>query len=258
MRRSSTDDLSPRTTASVAVLRTEALLFAREPGAVFWVLVFPSLLLLAFGLIPAFREANPQYGGRRIIEFYVPATVLVAIITASLQTMPAAVVGYRERGILRRLRTTPARPADLLAAQVLLHAVAAVLSAALVVLLGRLVFGVGLPRSLPAYALTLVSAVLAGTALGALITSVARTAKAAAALGLAVFFPAMFTAGIYVPIPALPQALRRLIEYTPFGAASQALDQATVGGGPAWHHLTVLALWTVVALVAAARWFRWE
>ncbi|WP_158852770.1 ABC transporter permease [Saccharothrix deserti] len=244
--------------ARVAVLKAETRLFTREPGTLFWVLVFPPVLLLGFGLIPGYRDADPDFGGRRIIEFYVPGTVLVALITASLQAMPVALASYRERGVLRRMRTTPARPSDLLVAQVVLHSAAALLAAVLVLALGLGMFGVELPRHPLAYLATLALGALAGLAMGAVITAVSRTAKMAGAAGLSVFFPAMFTAGIYVPLPALPGPARQLAELTPFGAAAQALDQAAAGSWPSWNHLVVLTLWTVLLLAAAARWFRWE
>lgn len=41
-------------------------------------------------------------------------------------------------------------------------------------------------------------------------------------------------------------------------AAAHALDRAATGGWPGWQHLTILAVWTVVASAAAVRWFRWE
>lgn len=244
--------------AYAAVLKSETKLFTREPGALFWVLVFPALLLIAFGLIPKYREVNPDLGGQRIIDFYVPSVVLVALITASLQSMPAALTGYRERGILRRMRTTPARPSNLLAAQMVLNAAAAVAGAVLGVLIGRVVWDVPLPQHPLAYVVTLLLAALAGLAMGAVITAVSRTVKAAQAIGLSVFFPAMFTAGIYVPLQVLPDGLRTVIEFTPFGAAAQALNQAAVGDWPSWTHLLVLVVWAVVCMGLAARWFRWE
>jgi ABC-2 type transport system permease protein len=244
--------------ASTAVLKAETRLFAREPGSLFWVLAFPSLLLLGIGLIPAYRQADPGLGGDRVIDVYVPSVVLVALITASVLSMPGTLTTYRERGILRRMRTTPARPAHLLIAQLVLHAVAAMLGAVLAVVVGRVVWAVALPEQLLAYGITLLLATLAGLATGAVITALARTAKAAQAIGLAVFFPSMFAAGIYVPLQVLPDTVRRIIELLPFGAAAQALNQAASGGWPAWNHLAVLALWTVVLMAAAARWFRWE
>jgi ABC-2 type transport system permease protein len=244
--------------ASTAVLKAETKLFSREPGSLFWVLAFPSLLLLGFGLIPKYREVDPGLGGNRIIDFYVPSVVLVALITASMLSMPGALTTYRERGILRRMRTTPARPSNLLTAQMVLHAAAAVLGAVLAIAVGRFVWDVALPKHVLAYGVTLLLATLAGLAMGAVITALARTGKAAQAIGLAVFFPSMFAAGIYVPIQVLPDTARRIIELIPFGAAAQALNQAAGGSWPTWTHLAVLALWTVVLMAIAARWFRWE
>lgn len=244
--------------ASMAVLRTEAKLFIREPGTLFWVLVFPPLLLIAFGLIPRYQQANPELGGLRYIDLYVPSIVLVAVITASLQAMPTALTSYRESGILRRMRTTPARPWHLLMAQLVLHAVATVLAAALVLLAGNLIHDVAPPRHPLAYAVTLALATMSGLATGAVITAVSRTVKAATAVGLGTFFPAMFAAGIYVPLQVLPGAVRRIIELTPFGAAAQALVQAANGDWPDWGHLAVLGGWTVALMAVAARWFRWE
>ncbi|AGZ40798.1 ABC transporter permease [Actinoplanes friuliensis] len=244
--------------ASAAVLKAETKLFAREPGSLFWVLAFPSLLLLGFGLIPKYREIDEGLGGNRIIDFYVPSVVLVALVTASLLSLPGTLTGYRERGILRRMRTTPARLADLLIAQMALHAVAAILGGVLAIAVGRLVWGVALPEQPLAYGVTLLLATLAGLATGSVITALARTAKAAQAVGLAALFPAMFAAGIYVPIQVLPDVVRQIIALLPFGAAAQALNQAASGSWPAWSHLAVLVLWTVVPMVVAARWFRWE
>lgn len=244
--------------AYTAVLKAETKLFTREPGSLFWVLAFPALLLIAFGLIPKYREVNPDMGGQRIIDFYVPSVVLVALITASLQSMPAALTSYRERGILRRMRTTPARPANLLVAQMVLHAAAAVAGALVGVVVGRVVWGIPLPQQPLGYVVVLLLAALAGLAMGAVITAVSRTVKAAQAIGLSVFFPAMFTAGIYVPLQVLPQGLRTVIEYTPFGAAGQALNEAAVGDWPSLTHVAVLVVWAVVCMVLAARWFRWE
>ncbi|SHN47680.1 ABC transporter permease [Cryptosporangium aurantiacum] len=244
--------------AATAVLSTETKLFTREPGTLFWILVFPSLLLVGFGLIPQYRQASSDLGGYRIIDFYVPSVVLVALITASLQSMPAAIVNYRERGILRRMRTTPARPAHLLIAQIALNASAAIVSAILCVAVGFLLYDVALPKQPLAYVVTLLTTAVAGLAIGSVITAMARTLKAATAIGLATFFPAMFTAGIYVPLHALPEGLRGTLELTPFGAAAQALSQAAAGDWPDLKHFVVLSVWAAIMMAIAARWFRWE
>jgi ABC-2 type transport system permease protein len=247
-----------RSRSSSAVLRAEFRLFRREPGALFWIMVFPTVLLAVLGSIPSFRDPDDSLGGLRMVDAYVPVSVLLALIMAGLQAMPPLITGYRERGILRRMSTTPVRPSAVLGAQMGIHGAAALLSALLSLAVGRLVFDVTLPRQAFGYALALVLAVLCGLALGALVSALARTTKAATAIGSAVFFPTMFSAGVWLPVQAMPDALARVVEITPLGAASQALADAAAGDWPGWVHLGVLVLWTVALSAGAARWFRWE
>lgn len=253
-----TSSVRTRAGTSVTVLRTEARLFRREPATFFWVMVFPTLLLVVLGCIPSFRDPDPALGGERLVNAYVPVTVLLAMIMAGLQAMPPVITGYRERGILRRMSTTPVRPRTLLGAQLVLHGVAALISTALSLAVGRIVFAVPLPRQLLGYAAALLLAVLAALALGSLVSAVSRTSKVSNAVGSAVFFPMMFSAGVWLPVQAMPDTLAHIVELTPFGAAAQALDQAARGDWPGLSHLGVLALWAVVLSALANRWFRWE
>ncbi|MFG3588256.1 ABC transporter permease [Streptomyces sp. NPDC047990] len=247
-----------RRTAAVAVLRAEARLFRREPGSLFWVMAFPTLLLVILGSIPSFRTADDSLGGIRLVDAYVPVTVLIAMLMAGVQSMPPVITGYRERGVLRRMSTTPVRPAALLSAQMGLHGAAALLSALLSLAVGRLAFGVTLPRQELGYAVALLLAVASSLALGAVVSALSATSKIANAAGSAVFFPMMFCAGVWLPVQSMPHALARVVEATPFGAAARALGRAAAGDWPGWSHLGVLAAWTVLLSGAAARWFRWE
>jgi ABC-2 type transport system permease protein len=248
-----------RFSPSVAVLKTEArLLYLREPSITLWVVLFPTVLLVILGLIPSFRETSADLGGRRVIDLYVPIAVLLALIMAGLQAMPPILTGYRERGILRRMSTTPIRPASLLVSQLVLLGGGALFSAVLAVAVGRIAFDVPLPRQLGGYVLALVLAAATAMSLGLLLSAVSRNEKMSQALGAMTLFPSMFTAGVWLPVQTMPDVLRRIVECTPLGAASQALDEAAKGGFPGWAHLGVMALWTVLLTAGAARWFRWE
>ncbi|MER5344939.1 ABC transporter permease [Streptomyces mirabilis] len=243
---------------NTAVLRTELRLFRREPGALFWILLFPTLLLVILGSIPSFRHHQADLGGLRTVDVYVPVAVLLGMIVGALQAMPQNITGYRERGILRRMSTTPVRPSALLSAQMLVYGAAALASALCALIVGRLAFDVRLPEQPYGYLLALLLAILAALALGAVVSALSRTTKIAGAIGSAVFFPMMFCAGVWIPVQAMPDLLARIVGYTPFGAAAQALNRAAAGDWPAWTHLGVLAAWTVLLTAGAARWFRWE
>lgn len=90
------------------------------------------------------------------------------------------------------------------------------------------------------------------------VCAVSRTQKIATAVGSVIFFPSMFTAGVWLPVQTMPDTLQRIVGFTPLGAASQALDRAAAGGWPAWTDLAVTALWTAVLTAVAVRRFRWE
>ncbi|MER7047603.1 ABC transporter permease [Streptomyces jumonjinensis] len=251
-----------RTTAvkgsAVAVLKAEARLILREPASLFWVLAFPAILLGILGAIPSNREHDADLGGLRVVDLYVPVALLLAVIMAGLQAMPPVLTGYRERGILRRMSSTPVRPGSLIGAQIALHGAAIAVSALLALAVGRIVFDVALPRQLFGYLVALALVTLAALALGATISAVCRTTKITQAVGSAVFFPAMFASGVWLPVATMPDVLQRIVTLTPLGAAAQALDEAAAGEWPGWTHLGVTALWAVLLMAAARRWFKWE
>ncbi|MGW0835672.1 ABC transporter permease [Streptomyces prunicolor] len=243
---------------NTAVLRTELKLFRREPGALFWILFFPTLLLVILGSIPGFRHHEADLGGLRTIDVYVPVAVLLGMIVGALQSMPQNLTGYRERGILRRMSATPVRPTALLSAQMVVYGAAALVSALLALIVGRLAFDVRLPKQPGGYLLALLLAILAALALGAVVSALSRTTKIAGAIGSAVFFPMMFCAGVWIPVNSMPDVMARIVGYTPFGAAAEALNRAAAGNWPGWTHLGVLVGWTVLLTAGASRWFRWE
>ncbi|MFF3554954.1 ABC transporter permease [Streptomyces tsukubensis] len=243
--------------ARVAVLRAEFTLYRRDLSNIISI-VFPPVLLVVLGLVPMFREVNEDLDGLRVIDLYVPVVVLISLITAALQIFPPILTSYRELGILRRMSTTPVRPSTLLSTQMWLNGVMALLSAVLCLIAGRVVYDVAFPKEVAGYVLALLLAAAASLAMGALVAALAKTAKHATGIGTAVYFPALFCTGLWIPVRSMPDALANIVEFTPFGAAASALDQAAAGDWPAWSHLIVLTVWAVVTSAAAVRWFRWE
>lgn len=243
---------------ALTLVATEARLLLREPGTLFWIIAFPVALLTVLFLIPAFREADPDLDGLRVIDLYLPVAVILSALTAGVQTMPAVLATYREQGVLRRIATTPARPWQLLSAQWVVHAVAVVTGAAVAIVVGVVAFDIDVPGSPVAYALVLVLALLAMLSLGGVIAGIAPSARIAATISTILFFPLMFTAGVWLPVQVMPDVLGAIVEATPLGAAARGLDAAAAGTWPDPTHLLVLAAWTLGLGAISARYFRWE
>jgi ABC-2 type transport system permease protein len=255
------------TIATVAVPRSSALrrltlnelrLFLRErTGAAFGV-GFPIALLIIFGNIPFFNKPMSVYGGQTILDVYVPILVCFVITMLAVNFLPPTLAGYRERGVLRRLQTTPVGAVRVLAAQLIVNVATIVVAVVAVLLVGRYAFGVELPRQAAGFALAAVLAIAAMISIGLLIAAAAPSGRAANALGAVLFYVSMAFAGLWIPIQAMPTVLQHIAHGTPLGAAVAALSDASQGHWPSAIALVTLAAYAVVPGIAAIKLFRWE
>ncbi len=245
-----------------AVTRNEARLYLREPAAVFFGLFFPTVLLVALGLLmpwadQPFDTKDPVLSQITAITGYVPIVLALAIGTVAYTTFPPAMAAYREKGVLRRLSTTPLPPSRLLVAQLLVNLAVLLVASALAVAAGAVVLDVAMPTSPAVTVLSFVVGAAASMAVGTLIAALAPTAGASTGAGMLVYMTSMFFAGVWFPLPLMPDALQTISRFTPLGAASQALAAGWYEGRVPGVELVVMAVWTVVLVPLAARLFRW-
>jgi ABC-2 type transport system permease protein len=243
-------------TALRRIIAVEAKLFMRELGVSLSAIVLPTVILLVLGAIPATRRPDDQFGGQTFLDVFCPSLVVITIAVLAVNTMPIRFGSYREKGVLRRMSTTPVHPAYLLASQLVVNLAAAVTAVVLLVAVGRLAFGVSLPR----HPLGFVAAFALGTAAlfacGLLVAAVAPNSRAAGALAIPLYLLAMFFGGVYLPRFIMPEILIRFGDYSPPGV--QALQDAWTGSGPNPVQLGIMAVITLVVGGLAARVFRWE
>jgi ABC-2 type transport system permease protein len=225
----------------------ELKLFARDYTSLFFVLLWPSGMLLLFGLI---------YG--HAIGFLAALTVSVSLGMVGLFTVPAYLARDRELGILRRLSTTPAHPAMLLMAQLAVHLLMAFLSVVLVIGVGYLVFAIDVPKNFPGFLAALILGAAALISVGLLIAAVVPNSSAASAIGPLAFWASLFFAGVWLPRNQMPELLGHISDYTPLSATSQMLQATWAGGAPQPWQLVAMGAITLLLGAAAARLFRWQ
>ncbi|MEZ5175515.1 MAG: ABC transporter permease [Acidimicrobiia bacterium] len=245
--------------ALTALTKSQSKVFLREPLSVFFGLVFPALLLVIIGTVyPGATDPDPGLGGRSLVEVYAPVSIALGLATVALSLLPATLGGDRERGILRRLSTTPVHPRTLVAAHLIVQFVVVTIAAVAAVLLGMLVFDIPFPE-LPwwfavSYALGAVCLLTVGSLIGAAVS----TASSGQALGMLFYFPLLFFAGVYIPLEVMPEGIRTVSSYTPSGAAVQALSASWAGTVPAASSVVMMVVYVVV-LGSVAIWiFRWD
>ncbi|MDF5757897.1 ABC transporter permease [Spongiactinospora sp. TRM90649] len=226
--------------------RIETSLLLRDPATLF-TMIIPLFILVIFS-----SGGDPGDGT-------LPAmTMTISIGLVGLYMVPTALATYRERGILRRMSTTPVSPGALLGVQLVLQLIFAVAASAVLVGVWTLLYRAAPPAS-PAtlFAIFLVGA--AGVfAIGLVIAALAPGGRAANGIGVLLYFPLAFLGGLMQPKEMMPEFLAGLGEFTPLGAFRQAVHDAWTGAAVQPHLLGIMAAYAVVAGFVAARFFRWE
>lgn len=233
-------------TALAKLTTVELKLLAREPGSLFTVLI-PLFILVIFG-------SSIEPGDTVLL----PMALAIAVGLVGLYMLPTTLATYRERGILRRLSTTPLRPGNMLAVQLLLQLVLTVVTCGLLVAVGVNVLGARPPGAVWAVVMTIVLGTAAMFSIGLLIAALAANGRSANGIGVLLYFPMAFLAGLMQPVDQMPVLLARIGAYTPLGAFRQSLQDVWTGGAPSLPLLAVMTCYAVVLSVAAARFFRWE
>jgi ABC-2 type transport system permease protein len=238
-----------------ALVVIEGKLLFRDPVTWLAAIALPTVVLLIFGVVFT-PQPDPDLGGQRWIDLFVPSLVVITLGTLGVQTLPIRLATYRDKGVLRRLATTPAHPARLLVAQLVIYGVASIVALVLLIAVGHLAFAIPLPANPLAYIAAFALGMTSLFAIGLLVAAIAPSARTATAIALPLFFAVMFLGGVYLPRVLLPDVLVRIGDFTPPGV--QALQDAWLGATPQLAPLACMALVTVVVGALAVRWFRWE
>jgi ABC-2 type transport system permease protein len=240
------------------LLRTELTLFRRNAGAVLWTAFLPLVALVVVGSIHALRVPSKNLHGISYLAAYLPILMIFSVCMSTVNLLPPTLALYREKGVLRRLSTTPLPPSRLLLAQASIYLALALAVSVVMLVLCTAFFGVAVPDQLPGFLVSLLLVGTASTSIGLLIAAVSSGAKAANAVSMAAFFPLMFLAGLWVPRAVMPHLLRTFSDWSPLGAGVRALQDSVAGHFPPAQSLLVLVAYTVVCGALAARTFRWE
>jgi ABC-2 type transport system permease protein len=240
------------------VVLNESRLTWRRPVGLIAGVALPLLLLVIFGSLTPFKQHLPAFGGGTIFDAYVPILISFALAMLALLGLPLPLASYRELGVLRRLSTTPVPPSWVLAAQALVQGCIAVVTVIVIVVVSTVAFGVPAPKSPAGLVISVLIAIAGLAGIGLLIAAVTKTSTSANVIGRVTFFPLMFFAGLWLPRAEMPTVLFDISNYTPLGAAVQAIQASMQTGFPPTAPLLVLAGYAVVFGYLARRFFRWE
>jgi ABC-2 type transport system permease protein len=233
--------------------------FWRSREAAIFIFIFPLLLYL---LLSSVYGDEVELGGEIVPAGDALLAGLFAYGAANTAFGGLAIilVGRREMGLLKRLRSTPLPPATYVAAVLLSFLVIFTLQAIALLVIGKTMFD----ASPPANWLGFAGAIVLGTAcfacLGLAAASLIRSAESVAAVVNVVVLPMSFLSGAFGPTANYPGFLEAIASVLPLTYFLDVVNGVYLDGASLFADPTalgVVAAWAVGGLLITVRRFSW-
>jgi ABC-2 type transport system permease protein len=228
-------------------------MFWRNPSAAFFNFLLPLLFLAGGGAILSDNQHQ--------LDRLVPAIAAMSVMATTFTALAYNIVFLRERGVLKRIRGTPLPTGSYFAGLAANAVTNAALQIAIVVLAGRIFFGIGWPKDVLELIVFAVIGVVCFASLGVAFAHVIPNFESTAAYVNAVFLPVVFISFYVFDSKGAPGFLRTIADALPLKPLIEGLSGAIVGGrglGGNLDALAVIALWGAFGLYFAVRGFSWE
>ena len=233
--------------------RLERRMFWRNPTAAFFNFMLPLLFLALFGAVFASDQKN--------LDVIVPGIAGMSVLATTFSALAYNMTFLREVGVLKRIRGTPL-PGGVYLSGVAASAVTnAALQIAIIVVAGRVFFGVGWPKDWLELFVFVVAGVICFASLGVAFSHAIPNFDSAPAYLNAVFLPVIFISGVFYDVNDVPQFLRDIAQGLPLKHVIDGLSGAMVTGKGLEDNLPALAVigvWGALGLWFAVRGFSWE
>jgi ABC-2 type transport system permease protein len=233
--------------------RLERRMFWRNPSAAFFNFVLPLLFLIGGGAI--------LHNNQHQLNKLVPAIAGMSVMSTTFTALSYNIVFLRERGVLKRIRGTPLPTSSYFGGVAANAFTNTALQIAIVVLSGRLVFGIGWPKDWAELIVFVLAGVVCLAALGVAFAHAIPNFESTAAYVNAVFLPVVFVSFYAFDTSSAPPFITTIADALPLKPLIDGLYGAMVSGSVLASNLdelAVIGLWGAFGVWLAVRGFAWE
>jgi ABC-2 type transport system permease protein len=213
------------------------------------------------GIPPFIRSGEKSIFTRkyRFIEFFIPGIIAMAVMTLSLFGTVNVNTELRQKGIIRKLSTTPITRTEWILSDILFMFILAVISTIAMLLVSYAVFDASLHINawLPLFILL---DVFAFVGIGMILTRFVKEAQSAAAAANAISFPMMFLSGSFFPIELMPGFLQTLAKTLPLYYVNEGLRASMIfeDNLAALHDSAIIGFFAAVVFFLGILATKWE
>ena len=192
---------------------------------------------------------------------YLLGPVIALTVMGSFWGLSAALVTFREQGILRRFHVTPVTPSDMLASSVVANYFLTLPTVLLQLFFARVFFHVHNFGDILAVFVLVTVGTVSFASLGLVVASVTNTMQETQIINQLLWFPLIFLSGATIPLPSLPVAIQRIGVFLPATYLVNSLQKAFYFSVSISHLLlgiVALCFWAAITFFVSAQLFRWE
>jgi ABC-2 type transport system permease protein len=236
--------------------------FWRNRTRAFFAFLLPVMFLMIFATLNGNDPVDVGTETVPFVTFFVPGILAFGIVGATFTNLVMSITYLRETGVLKRIQGTPIPRWVYLAGLVGSSVITTLELTAVMLLIGRVLYGVHVRSdTLVGFLVILVLGTAAFAALGLAVSSVIPNADAAPAVTNALVLPLSFFSGVWFPLNDAPAWLSTLAGIFPLKHLAEGLQHAFLPGSqpPGLRLVNVAWLvgWFVVAAALAVWKFRW-
>lgn len=246
-------------------IRYQLLMFWRTPVALFFTILLPLIMLVLFNSLFGDATVTVEGGGEwPVRQFYTGGLAVFTAVSATYTNLANMVPIRREEGVMKRWRGTPLPTSAYLAGFVGSALVLAALGTTLMLAIGVAFYDLELDAAkLPAAILTFLIGVSAFAALGMMVAALVPSAASAGAVANATILPLAFVSNVFIvtgeDAPTWMTTVGNFFPLRPFVESFQdAFNPFVDAPAMSWGRMAYVAVWGVIGLVVAVKWFQWE
>jgi ABC-2 type transport system permease protein len=237
-------------------LSYEQRTFWRNREAAIFIFIFP---LLLYALLCSVYSGD--YDGVPVEDVLLAGMFGYGAANTAFAGLTIILVGRREAGFLKRVRSTPLPAWTYLAAVLLSTLVVFAVQTIALLALGGFVFGARMPENALGFAGVVVLGCLGFAGIGVGAAALIRSAEGVSAVVNVAVLPMAFLAGSFGPTSDdLPDALQAIADVLPLTYFLDIVNGIYLDGDSLVADplaLAVVGAWGVAGLAVALRWFSW-
>jgi ABC-type multidrug transport system permease subunit len=196
------------------------------------------------------------------VRFFLGPVVALTVM-GSFWGLSAALVMFREQGILRRFHVTPVTASDMLASSIVANYVLMFPTVLIEFLFARFIFHVPDFGDLLATFVLISIGTVSFASLGLVVASVTNTMQETQVINQLLWLPLIFLSGATFPLSFLPKVVQNVSLFLPATYLVQGLRRAIFESASIRDHnilvsLGSLVFWAVLTFFLSAQLFRWE